>query len=412
VAADVHEITRREFLNAAAGLVPAAALFQPTPDLRYIGTVPFGHVAGRSATPLGRLLGSGLNARLFTDLSAIPASASPIVADSGPIQSSVVSGFSRTVTPTEKFFVRTAAPASLPKALDPNAWAIDVGGLVDAPSRVTMASLDVRGGRSATVLLECSGNTDPANYGLLSAADWEGVPIAAVLDRLKPSARAWRVLVAGLDDEADQARSSVPGASWIFSRDDLERALLVTRMNGAPLPRDHGSPVRLIVAGWYGCTCIKWVNRIELVADDVAATSQMREFAARTHQPFASQPELDARRAREFVPAIIDTAAMPVRVEKWAAHDGHVVYRIAGIIWGGSKPTNALSIRVRSNLPWTRVDDCPLPSSTDTWSLWTHTWRPESPGRYTIVLRVDDPSVRTRRLDLFFYARDIQIDEV
>jgi len=183
-------------------------------------------------------------------------------------------------------------------------------------------------------------------------------------------------------------------------------------MNGAALPRDHGSPVRLIVPGWYGCTCIKWVNRIELVSDDAPGTSQMQEFAARTHQPFASQAGLDTHLARDYTPAVIDTAAMPVRVEKWAGRDGRIVYRIAGIIWGGTKPTNALSIRFRSNLPWTRVDSCPRPASTDTWSLWTHTWRPESPGRYTIVLRVDDPSIRTRRLDLFFYARDVQVDEI
>jgi hypothetical protein len=47
-----------------------------------------------------------------------------------------------------------------------------------------------------------------------------------------------------------------------------------------------------------------------------------------------------------------------------------------------------------------------------TWTLWTHTWRPTERGRYQIVLRVDDPTIRTRRLDVFFYVREIQIDEV
>ena len=139
-----------------------------------------------------------------------------------------------------------------------------------------------------------------------------------------------------------------------------------------------------------------------------AQTKQMREFAARTHQP--GMPTL----AREFIPAVIDTAAMPVRVEKWVA-GGRIFYRAIGIMWGGTSspgPTNALSIRFRRDLPWVRVDDCPMPSSTDTWSVWPHTWRPESPGRHTIVLRVDDPSIRTRRLDIFFYAREIQIVEI
>lgn len=48
----------------------------------------------------------------------------------------------------------------------------------------------------------------------------------------------------------------------------------------------------------------------------------------------------------------------------------------------------------------------------DTWTLWWHAWRPSSPGTHQIVLRVDDPAVRTRRLDLFFYTREVSIDEV
>jgi len=100
-----------------------------------------------------------------------------------------------------------------------------------------------------------------------------------------------------------------------------------------------------------------------------------------------------------------------VRVEKWSA-GGRIFYRVAGIVWGGSKPTNALSIRFKSGDMWTRVDDCPLPASTLTWNLWSHVWRPAAPGRYQIVLRVDDPAIRTRRLDIFFYVRDVQIDEV
>ena len=58
------------------------------------------------------------------------------------------------------------------------------------------------------------------------------------------------------------------------------------------------------------------------------------------------------------------------------------------------------------------VDDCPLPASTLTWSTWSHVWRPDAPGRYQIVMRVSDPAIRTRRLDLFFYVREIVIEEV
>ena len=116
-----------------------------------------------------------------------------------------------------------------------------------------------------------------------------------------------------------------------------------------------------------------------------------------------------------------DIEAYAHRVEAFGARavniDGHDLEQIDQALasagnGGGSKPTDQLSIRFKSNLPWTRVENCPLPASTDSWSIWTHTWRPEAAGRYTIVLRVDDRSIRTRRLDLYFYARDVVIEQV
>jgi DMSO/TMAO reductase YedYZ molybdopterin-dependent catalytic subunit len=365
--------TRRDFL-ASALLLPA--LFNQTSSARYVTAVPLGNPAGLPATPLGRLLGAGLDARMFTDLSDL---ATP---------SSALRDPQSAVTPTDRFYIRTAAPRAP----------------VGPPSGIDWPALQANTMRLGPAVMECAGNSDPANFGLISAATWEGMPMPGLIDRLPRASPNARVLVTGVDDTGP-AVTSLPGASWIFSRDDLQHALLAVRMNGAPLGADHGAPVRLVVPGWYGCACIKWVESIAFVPDDSAATTQMREFAARTHQ------EPGAATARDFAPAVIDTAAMPVRVEKWVV-DGRVVYRITGIIWGGSRPTNALSIRFRSGQPWVKVDDCPLPAATITWSTWTHTWRPDAPGRYQIVLRVDDRSIRTRRLDIFFYVREIEIDEV
>jgi len=387
-------LRRRDFLSTAL-LLPALA--RQTSEARLIGTVPL-VAPGPNAPPFGRLLGAGLDARLFTDLSTLTAPRTSHVAPR---------------TSTDQFFVRTAAPKALAAA---DVWSLQVGGLVQSPAALTLRDLDPLATASGRYLLECSGNSDPSNFGLISTADWDGVPLAALLDRAAPSAASYRIRISGIDDPGP-SRTSVPGASWIFSRDELQRAMLAIRMNGAPLTRDHGFPVRLIVPGWYGCACVKWVDRIDLVADDAPATTQMREFAARTHQPFEPREIASSLRAgtplraRDFIPAVIDTAAMPVRVEQWVA-GGRVEYRIAGLIWGGSTPTSALSIRFKSNQPWVRVDDCPLPASTLTWSLWSHTWRPAAPGRYQIVLKIDDPTIRTRRLDIFFYVREIEIDEV
>jgi DMSO/TMAO reductase YedYZ molybdopterin-dependent catalytic subunit len=359
-------LTRRDFL-AASLLVPAFA--RQTSEARLLGTVPLGNPGGTPTAPLERLVGSGLDARLFTNLSTIDRR--------DP---------STLITSNDRFYIRSAAPPS------PG----------EKPAGFE-AELQRSARRVGPYVMECAGNADPANFGLISAATWEGVPMNAMLDRMRAPANV-RVLVSGTDHPGP-SRTSVPGASWIFTRDQLDRALLASRMNDAPLPPHHGSPIRLVIPGWYGCACIKWVNLIEIVSDDAPATTQMREFAARTHQD--GEPRL----ARDYAAATIDTAAIPVRVEKWIA-GGRIEYRVTGIQWGGSKPTNALSIRFRAGGPWVKIDDCPVPESTFTWTVWTHTWRPTEPGRYQIVLRVDDPSIRTRRLDLFYYVREMEITEV
>jgi DMSO/TMAO reductase YedYZ molybdopterin-dependent catalytic subunit len=197
---------------------------------------------------------------------------------------------------------------------------------------------------------------------------------------------------------------SMPGASWIFSFEELASAFLATEMNGAPLPPDHGAPVRLYVPGWYGCTCIKWVNEIRLVADDEPATSQMIEFASRTHQ--VGTPAL----ARDYLPASMDQAAMPIRVERWRV-DGEIVHRVVGILWGGYEPTGALSFGASPG-SFEPVDVCPPATTNATWTVWQHPWRPRSTGLHAIRMRIDDPRIPTRRLDTGFYERVVRIDEV
>jgi DMSO/TMAO reductase YedYZ molybdopterin-dependent catalytic subunit len=256
-------------------------------------------------------------------------------------------------------------------------------------------------------LLECSGNNNPANFGLMSVCEWDGVPLTSVVARLRSSRNATAVLVAGMDPEGSRSADSIEGASWIFPLASLDRlgAFLAMRMNGEPLPPDHGAPVRLVVPGWYGCTWIKWVNEIRLTSADEPATSQMKEFAGRTHQ--TARHDL----ARDYSPAEIQTAAMPIRVEERRTTNG-IEYRIVGIAWGGKKPVDRLAIRFGATDAWTSFSICPAPTTHRTWWLWDYRWKPLAPGTYEISLSVPDPSVPQRRLDAGYYMRQVRIEEI
>ncbi len=391
-----NELTRRELLSASllAGgawlvggeklILRQLALVAPQAPFaggKLLGTVDFTGES-RVPIPMETPLGSELDGRLFTDLSALKAE-DPAV-------------------PTEKFYVRTRAS----KLLDlSKPWTIQLPGS-GTSSSLTIPELMRISEPQGLHLMECAGNTREGHFGLLSVADWSGVPLAKLASRILPKGKSGLLLVSGFDTYSGESRTSIPGASWVFTWDELiaAGAFLATKMNGQRLTPDHGAPVRLVVPGWYGCTCIKWANEISSVSDDVETTSQMQEFAQRTHQQ--GMPCL----AREYEPARIDPAAMAIRVEKWQVNGG-IRYRVAGISWGGPERAKSLAIQFNPEENFVPVDRL-FPVKTDSWSFWTHAWTPAQPGTYVIRLRVTEPQVRTRRLDMGFYARAVRIEDV
>jgi DMSO/TMAO reductase YedYZ molybdopterin-dependent catalytic subunit len=382
---------------AAAG---AAALVDPGPVLvrllqqrdcstaeplgALLGTIPLFR-AGAPEQPFGvKLGGPGLDARLVTDLSQLEPN--------------------RLVTPNALAFLRTERP---PAAARMTRWTIRVSGTSGDASSLALSDLTRRARPMGAHLLECSGNNNPANFGLMSVSEWDGVPLSDVLSELRRSTEATCVVVSGMDFEDARSRDSIDGASWVFPLSSLDRleAFLAVRMNGEPVPADHGAPVRLVAPGWYGCTWIKWVNEIRLSGANEPATSQMKEFAGRTHQ--TARHDL----ARDYASADIQTAATPIRVEKRRAAEG-IEYRIVGIVWGGERPVDRLAIRFSADAPWTPFSICPPPTNSKTWALWEYRWKPSVPGVYDISLSVSDRSVPQRRLDTGYYMRQVRIDEV
>ncbi len=382
----LRSLTRRGFLRAGVfstgGLLlgPGRALALPSIDPlaggKFAGLVPF---QDEQHAPAGTLIGSELDGRLFTDLARVSAR--------------------RLVTPSSEFFVRSAASRLLPDAAG---WTIALDGLVKHPEQLNINQLRNSAKPMGTHLMECAGNVALTRFGLIGAAAWTGVRLVDILGEVKPGT-GW-VEISGFDEYSEPSRTSTPGASWVFPLDALQPAFLATGMNGQPLSRDHGAPARLVVPGWYGCACIKWVNRITFVAENADASSQMQEYAVRTLQ--AGRPQL----AREYAPAMVDPAALPTRVEKWIVN-GKLRYRVAGLAWSGSQPIAALKIRFNPEDPFVPVPGF-RKATSDSWAIWTYDWSPSARGDYTIRLALANPSIPARKLDLGLYDRTVHIGEI
>ncbi len=386
-----ERLTRRALLRA--GLITGGALLigfervawpslvlgqnkDPFAGGKSLGIIEF---AEERQVQMDRAFGAELDGRPYTDLSTL----------AGPDPA----------TPTAKFYIRTRASGLLP---DAKSWQIRVDGLAGQQSRLPIADLKRAAKPLGLHLMECAGNVRQARFGMISVGDWAGVRLTEILASAKVKPEATRVLISGFDRYVAASASSIPGASWVFTLEELKAAgaFLATEMNGQPLTRDHGAPVRLVVPGWYGCTCIKWVDGITLLDDKAEATSQMQEYAARTFQK--GMPRL----AKEFLPAVIDQAAMPIRGEKWLVEE-KIRYRVTG----GTRPAKVLEIRFNPEEDYVRVDNFNQVRN-DPWTLWTHDWSPKAPGTYSIRLVVKDPQVQARKLDSGYYVRSVQITDV
>ena len=62
--------------------------------------------------------------------------------------------------------------------------------------------------------------------------------------------------------------------------------LLVFEMNGRPLPKDHGYPLRVLLPGVAGCRSVKWVAKIQLTEGEVGSPWQEKSYQPYKHQVY------------------------------------------------------------------------------------------------------------------------------
>jgi DMSO/TMAO reductase YedYZ molybdopterin-dependent catalytic subunit len=100
---------------------------------------------------------------------------------------------------------------------------------------------------------------------------WKGVSAKHLLSECQPKPTAAYLMVRSFDGYA----TNVP-LSW-FDDDDV---LLAHTWNGAPLTRDHGGPVRLVIPKLYFWKSAKWVRHITFMEKDAPGYWEARGYHA------------------------------------------------------------------------------------------------------------------------------------
>src|SRR3954470_15998381 len=143
--------------------------------------------------------------------------------------------------------------------VDPATWTLEVDGAVRQPVSLSLDELRTRPAVTSAVTFECAGNgralLDPRPISqpwLLEAVGtgaWTGTPLAALLADAGVADDAVEVLFTGLDRGVEGEIEQSYQRSLTLEDALHEDVLLAWGMNGAPLPPQHGYPLRLVVPG-------------------------------------------------------------------------------------------------------------------------------------------------------------------
>lgn len=88
---------------------------------------------------------------------------------------------------------------------------------------------------------------------------WRGVTVRTLLDMVMPKDEARHVMLYSHDGYTTNVRLDQ------FNQPDV---LIAHSWNGAPIPREHGGPVRALIPKLYLWKSAKWVRRIEIMITD------------------------------------------------------------------------------------------------------------------------------------------------
>jgi len=180
------------------------------------------------------------------------------------------------ITPNDLFYIRSHAPVP---EVNLSSFRLKVDGLVDHPLELSLEELASFAQKEAVATMTCAGNRRyehsristikgvPWQEGAIGNAKWSGTLLSAVLKKAGVQADASHVWFEGTDEIERSSGvipfgASIPLAKAMEDTDTMPGALLCTKMNGVPLPPDHGFPLRTVVPGYIGARSVKWLGKV------------------------------------------------------------------------------------------------------------------------------------------------------
>jgi DMSO/TMAO reductase YedYZ molybdopterin-dependent catalytic subunit len=274
---------------------------------------------------------------------------------------------------SEKFF--NVSISSVSPAIAPPDWTLSVTGAVDEELELTYEDLQSMDHEHRFLSLRCVG--EQLNGHKMDTALWTGVPVKPIIEEAAPTS----------DCECVMLRAEGDGFYEEFPLEALEPGMLAYGMNGQPLPRSHGAPVRALVPGHWGEVNVKWLTEIEFLERETDGYWEKRGWHGTG--PVKTVAKLHGKERHE---------------------DGRVV--VGGHTYAGTRGVSAVEVSTDGGDTWAEAELTErLPGASgpaadvggggdsfaaDAWRLWKYAYEPD--GEHEVVVRAieEDGTVQTR----------------
>jgi sulfite oxidase len=310
------------------------------------------------------------------------------------------------LTPNDQFFVRSHAPVP---GIDPDTYLLRIGGLVAQPAEWTLADLRAHFERVEVVAtLQCAGNRRQQLAAIapvpdelmwdndaISTARWSGFRLRNVLLKAGVQEEAAHIAFVGLDEIEKRGETFGLGGSIPLDKALSPEVLLVDTMNDAPLPPEHGFPLRVVVPGYIGARSVKWLGEINA-------------------QPHPSDNYYQARAYKLFPPGVdehtVDWATglmlgeMPITSVIADPADGAPLpagtpMTVRGFAYtGAGRGIARVDVSGDGGATWVSADLLPTPDSTPlpwAWQFWQARLNLPA-GEHELVARAFDTAANTQ----------------
>jgi DMSO/TMAO reductase YedYZ molybdopterin-dependent catalytic subunit len=286
--------------------------------------------------------------------------------------------------------------------VDPESWTLELAGRVSRPLSLTLDELRARPRVELVATMECAGNgralleprplSQPWLREAVGTACWAGADLAGLLEEAGPGDDVVELVFTGLDRgvEAEAEQDYARSLTVDEARDS--GALLAYEMNGAPLPPQHGFPLRLVVPGWYGMTNVKWLRSIVAVAEPFDGYQQVGGYRIRRDEGE------DGRAVTRMQPRAL---MLPPGIPEFFTR-GRVVRPeptvLEGRAWSGHAPIAGVEVSTDGGATWREAELVDDLGSRWAWRGWRADWEP-TPGDHVLCCRARDEAGNVQPLE-------------